>query len=93
MVRPETPSSERASSERVPATKRARVEDLSEALLGLAAKEQEGLEPGPGEVKCPICGAVVRATKNRRVRKHPSNPLRPDEPCAASGKGLKALEA
>lgn len=75
------------------AAKRRGAEDLGEALLRLAAREQEGLEPGKGEIKCPICGAILGGTKNRRVRKHPSNPLRPDEPCAASGKSLKALDA
>ena len=72
--------------------KRGRAKELGESLLRLAEREQEEAEPGRGEIKCPVCGAVVRETKNGRVRKHPSNPLRADEPCAASRKSLKALD-
>ena len=43
---------------------------LSEALEGMMREEQRKQKAPKGKAKCPLCGAILEPTRNKRVRTH-----------------------
>lgn len=63
------------------------VPSLSREILDLLAQEQRDRPAPKGMAKCPLCGAIIAPTKNRRVRTH-DDPVK-GERCVASGEKLQ----
>lgn len=71
-----------------PQAEREKIALLSEKLHETLLEDQRKAKARKGMAKCPACGAIVAPTKNKRIRKHESDPYE-HEVCEASGKSWK----